>query len=73
MCTGDNIRTAVSVARECGMVSEDARVYIPTFVSGDQTTARSVLEWSDVEDETYKLDSYGLMVSSRNEDCMAAS
>lgn len=62
MCTGDNVRTAVSVGRECGMVPEHARVYIPAFVSGDQMTARSELEWTDVEDSSYKLDSYGLMV-----------
>jgi len=63
MCTGDNIRTAVSVGRECGMVPEHARVYIPSFKVGDQTTPHSQLEWTDVEDEDYKLDAYGLMVS----------
>lgn len=63
MCTGDNIRTAVSVGRECGIVPEDARVYIPTFVSGDQTTPDAQLIWTDVEDEEYQLDAYDLTVS----------
>lgn len=34
MCTGDNVRTAISVARECGLVSHSANVYIPSFASG---------------------------------------
>jgi cation-transporting ATPase 13A3/4/5 len=36
MVTGDNVRTAISVARECGLVSHSASVYIPTFASGKQ-------------------------------------
>ena len=31
MCTGDNILTAVSVGRECKIIKEGARVFIPTF------------------------------------------
>ena len=72
MCTGDNIRTAVSVARECGMVPEFSRVYIPSFVVGDQMTAKSQLEWTDVEDDSYKLDSYGLMVGRATWDLVSA-
>jgi cation-transporting ATPase 13A3/4/5 len=34
MCTGDNIRTAISVGRDCGMIEESMRVYLPTFTSG---------------------------------------
>lgn len=34
MCTGDNIRTGISVGRECGMISPSARVYMPVFASG---------------------------------------
>lgn len=64
MCTGDNVRTAISVARECGMISEDSRVYIPSFVSGDSVTPRSELAWSEVEDEESKLDGYSLRVRS---------
>lgn len=64
MCTGDNIRTAVSVGRECGIVPENARVYIPTFISGDETQPNSELIWTDVEDDDYHLDAYGLTVRS---------
>lgn len=34
MCTGDNILTAVSVARECGIISMEEQCFIPRFVEG---------------------------------------
>lgn len=34
MCTGDNILTAVSVARECGLISPDEPCFIPHFAEG---------------------------------------
>lgn len=34
MCTGDNILTAVSVARECGFVEGAAPCFVPYFVEG---------------------------------------
>lgn len=40
MVTGDNVRTAISVGRECGMVSQTARVYLPSFLKGEQTARR---------------------------------
>ncbi|KAG8963193.1 hypothetical protein FRC03_003287 [Tulasnella sp. 419] len=60
MVTGDNPRTAVSVARECGMVSLSAHVFYPVFIEGNAQTARSKLEWSSVDDESLKLDDYSL-------------
>uniref|UniRef100_A0A0K3CK53 Cation-transporting ATPase n=1 Tax=Rhodotorula toruloides TaxID=5286 RepID=A0A0K3CK53_RHOTO len=60
MVTGDNVRTAISVGRECGMIQPLARVYLPTFVKGSSTTPRSQIEWNDVEDETKTLDPYSL-------------
>lgn len=35
MCTGDNILTAISVARECNMISPDEQCFIPHFVEGN--------------------------------------
>ncbi|KAJ2063109.1 hypothetical protein GGI17_001956 [Coemansia sp. S146] len=32
MCTGDNVLTAISVGRECRMVPEDMRVFIPRLI-----------------------------------------
>lgn len=34
MITGDNPLTAVSVARECSLISQSAHVFYPTFVHG---------------------------------------
>ena len=34
MVTGDNGRTAISVARDCGIVSQSAHVFYPAFVVG---------------------------------------
>lgn len=34
MCTGDNILTAISVARECELVSKEGYVFVPHFLEG---------------------------------------
>ena len=34
MCTGDNILTAISVARECELVSQEGYVFVPHFKEG---------------------------------------
>lgn len=60
MVTGDNIRTAVSVTRECGMINYHDHVYMPTFKTGDMMDSKAELEWTHVEDERLKLDSYSL-------------
>ena len=38
MCTGDNILTAVSVARECGLVGATSQCFIPRFSKGNEFT-----------------------------------
>ncbi|GAA6064384.1 hypothetical protein JCM10212_002917 [Sporobolomyces blumeae] len=60
MVTGDNVRTAISVGRECGMILPTSRIYLPTFLKGNSSTPRSTLEWLDVDDESRKLDPYSL-------------
>lgn len=37
MITGDNPLTAVSVARECGLVNPAAHVFSPIFIRGKET------------------------------------
>jgi cation-transporting ATPase 13A2 len=34
MCTGDNILTAISVARECNLIDKTAHCFVPHFVEG---------------------------------------
>lgn len=48
MITGDNPLTAVSVARECGLIGEAAHVFTPVFITG----ARNILSISQT-DERY--------------------
>jgi len=60
MVTGDNVRTAISVARECGLVSHSASVFIPTFAPGTGNTEAARLDWSSVDDERHQLDEYTL-------------
>jgi cation-transporting ATPase 13A3/4/5 len=35
MCTGDNILTAVSVARECGLINTTTPCFVPHFIEGN--------------------------------------
>ena len=60
MVTGDNVRTAISVARECGLVSHSASVYIPTFVPGTGNSENAQLDWSSVDDDKQKLNEFTL-------------
>lgn len=34
MCTGDNILTAISVARECNLIDKSAHCFVPHFAQG---------------------------------------
>ncbi|WVO12601.1 hypothetical protein L204_100206 [Cryptococcus depauperatus] len=60
MVTGDNVRTAISVARECGLVSHSASVYIPTFIPNTGVAEDARLDWSSVDDDSLKLDEWSL-------------
>jgi cation-transporting ATPase 13A2 len=67
MVTGDNVRTAISVARECGLVSHSASVYIPTFIPGTGNGENALLDWSSVDDQKEKLDEYTLKPIIQND------
>ncbi len=77
MITGDNALTAVSVARECGLINPAAQVFAPTFVrgacpahqsgkvidtrrAGNASSPLSTVEWSSMDEPTWKLDDYSL-------------
>lgn len=60
---GDNVLTAVSVSRECGLVDYGAEIYVPRFLSGSSTDPQSKLTWESVLNEGYTLYSDTLEVS----------
>ncbi|KAI0697731.1 P-type ATPase [Cerioporus squamosus] len=60
MITGDNPLTAVSVARECGLMNPAAQVFSPTFIRGNPSSPLSKLEWSSMDEPSWKLDDYSL-------------
>lgn len=70
MCTGDNIRTAISVGRDCGMIEDSMRVYLPTFISGSSTISDSTIAWFDIDNESALLEPYSLMpIPNQNDGC----
>ncbi|EIW62465.1 Ca-transporting ATPase [Trametes versicolor FP-101664 SS1] len=60
MITGDNALTAVSVARECGLINPAAHVFSPIFIRGNASSPLSKLEWASMEEPSWKLDDYSL-------------
>lgn len=60
MCTGDNVLTAISVARECNLLSATAHCFVPHFSEGDSRNPLSRLSWESVDNPIYKLDELSL-------------
>ncbi|TCD71647.1 hypothetical protein EIP91_007394 [Steccherinum ochraceum] len=60
MITGDNPLTAVSVARECGLINQAAHVFAPTFIRGNAYSAASRLQWTCMDEDAWILDDYSL-------------
>lgn len=61
MCTGDNILTAISVARECNLVDRTAHCFIPHFVDGDYRDPKALLKWQSIDNSLFELDDNTLM------------
>ncbi|PVU94276.1 hypothetical protein BB561_002695 [Smittium simulii] len=68
MCTGDNIFTAVSVARQSGIISESTEIYLPVLVQlGEDSLAevystnsvlKKVVMWQNMDNPLKILDPY---------------
>lgn len=56
MVTGDNILTAISVARECNMVNKTAHCFVPRFVEGHSRDPEAKLQWESIDDSKFLLD-----------------
>ncbi|PVV05075.1 hypothetical protein BB560_000410 [Smittium megazygosporum] len=49
MCTGDNIFTAISVAKHCGIIQPSAQVYIPVIVDLDKFGHNDTFNYSALQ------------------------
>lgn len=47
MCTGDNILTAISVARECNLIDKTAHCFVPHFTEGKLSLTTSIYSTTD--------------------------
>ncbi|KAL8874538.1 MAG: hypothetical protein Q9174_000125 [Haloplaca sp. 1 TL-2023] len=56
MCTGDNILTAVSVARECALIDRTAHCFIPRLVEGNLREPNARVKWHSVDNPLFELD-----------------
>ncbi|CEJ54745.1 Putative P-type ATPase [Penicillium brasilianum] len=56
MCTGDNILTAISVARECKMIGPNEQCFIPHFIEEPGLITKTSLCWESVDDPDLTLD-----------------
>ncbi|KAJ5048337.1 hypothetical protein NUH16_006835 [Penicillium rubens] len=56
MCTGDNILTAISVARECNMLGRDELCFIPHFIEEPGISSKISLIWECVDNPDLQLD-----------------
>ncbi|PGH05980.1 hypothetical protein AJ79_06669 [Helicocarpus griseus UAMH5409] len=61
MCTGDNILTGVSVARECGIMDSSKPCFVPRFVEGNSFDPTARLSWENTEDPDSILDENTLL------------
>ncbi|RKF63313.1 putative cation-transporting ATPase [Erysiphe neolycopersici] len=56
MCTGDNILTAISVAKECNLISPMSSCYVPRFIEGNFQDSKARLRWESIDDPSLILD-----------------
>ncbi|KAH8683100.1 hypothetical protein BGZ60DRAFT_467457 [Tricladium varicosporioides] len=56
MCTGDNILTAISVARECNLINRTAHCFVPHFLEGNFQDPKARLSWESIDNSIYALD-----------------
>ncbi|TWU77492.1 hypothetical protein ED733_007130 [Metarhizium rileyi] len=61
MVTGDNILTAISVARESGLLDRQAHCFVPRFVHGDARDPMAELQWESIDNSRLSLDKLTLL------------
>ncbi|KAK7966114.1 uncharacterized protein PG986_000391 [Apiospora aurea] len=61
MVTGDNILTAISVSRNCGLVDRAAHCFVPHCVEGNFQDPNADIQWESIDDCNLKLDNRTLL------------
>ncbi|KAK2029441.1 ATPase [Colletotrichum zoysiae] len=61
MVTGDNILTAISVARECNLINKTAHCFIPRFIEGNASDPKARLQWESIDNCMFQLNAETLM------------
>ncbi|MCJ1260209.1 hypothetical protein MMC22_000068 [Lobaria immixta] len=61
MCTGDNILTAISVARECQLINRTAHCFVPQFYEDNARNSKARLKWQSVDNPLFELDEHTLL------------
>ncbi|KAL5614186.1 hypothetical protein BROUX41_000025 [Berkeleyomyces rouxiae] len=56
MVTGDNILTAISVARECTLLDETSHCFVPRFIEGGKGDRDAILQWESLKNPDLRLD-----------------
>ncbi|KAI4226149.1 MAG: hypothetical protein L6R36_003391 [Xanthoria steineri] len=60
MCTGDNILTAISVARECSLIDRTAHCFVPHVIEASVREPNARLIWQSVDNPLFTLDEKAL-------------
>ncbi|GKT50259.1 putative CDP-alcohol phosphatidyltransferase class-I family protein [Colletotrichum spaethianum] len=64
MVTGDNILTAISVARECNLINKTAHCFVPRFIEvGNAGDPKAQLQWESIDNGAFHLNAETLLPS----------
>ncbi|KAF9869455.1 hypothetical protein CkaCkLH20_13052 [Colletotrichum karsti] len=61
MVTGDNILTAISVARECSLMKKTAHCFVPRFIEGNASDPKARLQWESIDNNAFQLNDQTLL------------
>ncbi|TDZ14946.1 putative cation-transporting ATPase [Colletotrichum orbiculare MAFF 240422] len=61
MVTGDNILTAISVARESNLISKTAHCFVPRFAEGQSADPGARLQWESIDVSGFELNDQTLL------------
>lgn len=62
LVSGDHIRTAVTVAKECKLIDQDKKIFLSQFAN----YSNNQIEWVDTDDQKHTLDPVSLCPNNRS-------